>query len=71
MGRASGTETDATFFFGFAYEAPTILRLHHQGFHFSVGVQRDGGAVGRRRREWRELRGGRVGLLSSCSPGGG
>lgn len=27
-------------------------------FHFSVGVQRDGGAVGRRRREWRELKRG-------------
>lgn len=29
MGRASGTETDATFFLGLAYEARTILRLDH------------------------------------------
>lgn len=37
MGRASGTETDATFFLSLAYEAPTILRLHHQGIDSSSG----------------------------------
>lgn len=37
MGRASGTETDATFFLGLAYEARTILRLHHQGIDSSSG----------------------------------
>lgn len=37
MGRASGTETDATFFLGLVYEAPTILRLHHQGIDYSSG----------------------------------
>lgn len=37
MGRASGTETDATFFLGLVYEAPTILRLHHQGIDSSSG----------------------------------
>lgn len=37
MGRASGTETDATFFLGLAYEAPTVLRLHHQGIDSSSG----------------------------------
>lgn len=37
MGRASGTETDATFFLGLVYEAPTILRLHHHGIDSSSG----------------------------------
>lgn len=37
MGRASGTETDATFFLSLVYEAPTILRLHHQGIDSSSG----------------------------------
>lgn len=37
MGRASGTETDATFFLGLVYEARTILRLHHQGIDSSSG----------------------------------
>lgn len=37
LGRASGTETDATFFLSLAYEAPTILRLHHQVIDSSSG----------------------------------
>lgn len=37
MGRASGTETDATFFLGLVYEAPTILRFDHQGIDSSSG----------------------------------